>query len=49
MPSQPVAAARTPSCASLREAKVLIIQWRRNYNTVRPHSSWAIDLPPLKL
>ena len=24
---------------TLKEAKVLIEQWRRHYNTVRPHSS----------
>ena len=24
---------------SLREARILIEQWRRHYNTVRPHSS----------
>ena len=26
---------------SLAEAKVLIEQWRREYNTVRPHSAWG--------
>ena len=30
---------------SLQEAKVLIEQWRREYNTVRPHSSLGY-LPP---
>jgi len=27
------------------EAKVLIEQWRREYNQVRPHSSWGYWLP----
>ncbi len=30
---------------SLQEAKVLIEQWRREYNTVRPHSSLAYRPP----
>ena len=30
---------------SLEEAKVLIEQWRREYNTVRPHSSLAYRPP----
>jgi putative transposase len=28
-----------------REATVLIEQWRRHYNTVRPHSSLAYRTP----
>ena len=28
---------------SLKEAKVLIEQWRHHYNTARPQSSWDID------
>ena len=30
---------------TLREAKVLIEQWRRHYNTVRPHSALGYRLP----
>ncbi len=30
---------------SLEEAKVLIEQWRREYNTIRPHSSLAYRPP----
>ena len=30
---------------SLAEAKVLIAQWRRHYNTVRPHSSLGYRPP----
>jgi putative transposase len=30
---------------SMTEAKVLIEQWRRHYNTVRPHSSLGYRLP----
>jgi putative transposase len=30
---------------TLEEAKVLIEQWRRHYNTVRPHSSLGYRLP----
>ena len=30
---------------TLEEAKVLIEQWRRNYNQVRPHSSLAYQPP----
>jgi transposase InsO family protein len=30
---------------TLREAKVLIEQWRRQYNTIRPHSSLGY-VPP---
>jgi transposase InsO family protein len=30
---------------SLREAKVVIEQWRRHYNTVRPHSSLGYRPP----
>ena len=46
MPSQPVAAARRPSYASIQEAKVPITQWECEYNTVRPDSSWlSTSLP----
>ena len=31
--------------ARLREAKILIEAWRRQYNTVRPHSSLGYRLP----
>ena len=31
---------------TLPEAVVLVEQWRRLYNTVRPHSAWAVYLPP---
>ena len=27
---------------SLAEAAVLVEQWRREYNTVRPHSAWPL-------
>ncbi|MEL6220174.1 MAG: integrase core domain-containing protein, partial [Pseudomonadota bacterium] len=30
---------------SLREAQILIEQWRRNYNTVRPHSALGYKPP----
>ena len=30
---------------SLEEAQVLIEQWRREYNTIRPHSSLAYQPP----
>jgi transposase InsO family protein len=30
---------------SLKEAKVLIEEWRREYNTVRPHSSLGYRPP----
>ena len=30
---------------SLQEAKVLIEQWRREYNTVRPHSFPGLSTP----
>ena len=30
---------------TLHEAKVLIEQWRRHYNTVRPHSSLGYHPP----
>ena len=30
---------------SLKEAKVLIEQWRQHYNTVRPHSSLGYRPP----
>ena len=30
---------------TLPEAVVLVEQWRRLYNTVRPHSAWG-GLPP---
>ena len=30
---------------SLKEAKVLIEQWRQHYNTVRPHSSLGYQPP----
>ena len=30
---------------TLREAKVLIEQWRRHYNTIRPHSSLGYKPP----
>jgi len=30
---------------SLREARILIEQWRRHYNTVRPHSSLGYRPP----
>jgi len=30
---------------SLKEAQVLIEQWRRHYNEVRPHSSLGYRLP----
>ena len=33
---------------SLEEAKVLIEQWRREYNTHRPHSSLSYRPPALK-
>jgi len=33
---------------SLREARILIEQWRRNYNTVRPHSSLGYQPPALE-
>jgi putative transposase len=29
---------------SLKEAKVVIEQWRRHYNTIRPHSSLGYRL-----
>jgi transposase InsO family protein len=31
---------------SLREAEIILESWRRHYNTVRPHASWATDLQP---
>ncbi len=31
---------------SLREAQVLVEQWRREYNTVRPHSALGYRPPP---
>jgi len=34
---------------SLLEAQVLIENWRKEYNQIRPHSFWATDLLPLKL
>ena len=30
---------------SIREAQILIEQWRRHYNTVRPHSALGYRLP----
>jgi len=30
----------------LREAQVLVEQWRREYNTIRPHSSLGGYRPP---
>ena len=32
-------------CTTLTEAKVLIEQWRREYNQVRPHSSLGYRPP----
>jgi putative transposase len=34
---------------TLEEAKVLIEQWRREYNQVRPHSARGIDHQLLRL
>ncbi len=31
---------------TLPEAVVLVEQWRRLYNTVRPHSAWGAVYPP---
>ena len=33
---------------SMTEAKVLIEQWRRHYNTIRPHSSLGYRPPALQ-
>ncbi|HYJ44412.1 MAG TPA: transposase, partial [Xanthobacteraceae bacterium] len=30
---------------SLREAQIVIEQWRRHYNTIRPHSSFGYRPP----
>jgi transposase InsO family protein len=34
---------------TLEEAKVIIEQWRRHYNTVRPHSSLGYRPPALEV
>jgi transposase InsO family protein len=30
---------------SLKEAKIVIEQWRNHYNTIRPHSSLGYSMP----
>jgi putative transposase len=34
---------------SLREAQIVIEQWRRYYNTIRPHSSLGYRPPVLEV
>ena len=34
---------------SLKEAQVIIEQWRRYYNTKRPHSALGYRLPALEI